>query len=137
MNTDAPDYISLVDEDAGFDTMQDIENKTSDTLRQRRAYKRAPFKSKVTLQPGNSSEFLSYKVQGITGDISVAGCRAMFPVPIQVGDVYRMHFDREKLDLPMTFARCVRCRIVAEDAYETGLTFFRPINLPEQFLDKK
>jgi len=94
MNTEASDYISLVDEDVGFDTMQDIENKTSENLRQRRAHKRVPLKAKVTLLPGNSSEFLSYNVQGVTGDISVAGCRAMFSDPTQVGDVYRMQFDR-------------------------------------------
>ena len=130
MNTELGDQVSLIDEDASFDTLQDIERHTSDEARQQRKHKRFQVKTKVILQPGNSSEFLSFKVQGIIGNISEGGCQAMFPVPIQVGDIYRMHFDKKDLDLPLTFVRCQRCRLISDDAFEAGFVFFSPITLP-------
>ena len=99
-------------------------------LSQQRAHERICIKVKVILQSGNSSELLSYKVQGVTGDVSEGGCRAMFPIPIQVGDIYRLQFDREQLDVPLVFARCMRCTLVREDAYEAGFAFFSKIKIP-------
>ena len=137
METECRDNVSLVDEDASFDTLQDMERQTSDDLRQGRAHERFSIKSKVILQPGNSSEFLSFKVQGIIGDISAGGCNAMFPVPIQVGDIYRLHFNKEQLDLPISFVRCLRCRLISEDAFQAGFAFFKPITLPQNLLNKQ
>ena len=74
---------------------------------------------------------LKIKVKGVTGDISEGGCSAVFPIPTRVGDVYRLQFERKQLDLPLTFARCVRCRLIREDAYEAGFAFFSAICLPE------
>ena len=88
------------------------------------------------LQSGNSSELLNYKVQGVTGDISAGGCQAMFPIPIKVGDVYRLTFDAEQLDLPLIFARCLRCRLLQEDAYKASFAFFTTIKLPETVTDQ-
>ena len=137
MKPEYQEQISLMDEQGGFDTLQDMEKQSSDEVRQRRAYERLAVKAKVILQPGNSSEFLSFKVQGISGNISAGGCQVMFPVPVQVGDVYRLHFDEKKLALPMVFVRCVRCRLINEDAYEAGFIFFSPIKLPANLFDKK
>lgn len=137
METEHGEQISLLDEDASFDTLCDIEGQASETSRQRRAYDRIAVKAKVILQPGNSSEFLSFKVQGIIGDIAVGGCRAMFPVPIQVGDTYRLHFDKDNLDIPMTFVRCLRCRLISEDAFEAGFSFFQPITLPKNLVNQE
>lgn len=137
METEYVTQISLVDEDSSFDTLQEIEMNASPESRRQRQHRRIPLKAKVILQPGNSSEFLSFKVQGITGDISNTGCRAMFPVPIQVGDIYRMRFENQQLDIPVSFVRCLRCRLTKEDAFEAGFAFFRPINLPQTILDEE
>jgi hypothetical protein len=121
--------IELNDEDQNFDLLQDIERQTSDKIRKQRAHDRICIKTKVILQSGNSSDLLSFKIQGITGDVSEGGCRAMFPIPIQVGDIYRLQFDREQLDVPLVFARCMRCKLVREDAYEAGFSFFSPLKI--------
>ena len=47
-----------------------------------------------------------------------------------VGDVYRLEFDREQLDLPLTFVRCVRCSLLEEERFEVGFRFFTLIALP-------
>ena len=83
------------------------------------------------LRPGNSSELTAPKLQGITADISRGGCRATFPLPVGVGDVYRLHFESQQLHLSLVFARCVRCRLLRENAFVAGFQFFTEISLPE------
>ena len=122
--------IKLNSEDDSFDLLQDIERQTTAEIRNQRAHERVCVKTKVFLQSGNSSELLSFKVQGITGDISQGGCQVMCPVPIRVGDVYRLQFCGGELNVSLVFARCMRCKLIREDAYEAGFSFFNPIEIP-------
>jgi len=117
--------------DDAFDLLQDLEKNTPEEIRHQRAHFRLAIKASVTLQAGNASELLSLKVKGVTGDISAGGTSILFPIAPRVGDIYRLAFDRDTLDLPLTFARCIRCRLVREDAFEAGFSFFSPISLPE------
>lgn len=121
-------------QDDGFDLLQDLEQNTSEEIRRQRIHFRVAVKVDVTLQSGNASELFDFKVQGVTGDISQGGLQALFPIPIQVGDVYRLQFNRSQLDLPLTFARCIRCRFVREGAYEGGFQFFATVALPEKIM---
>ena len=54
---------------------------------------------------------------------------AFFPIPISVGDVYRLRFDKKVLDLPIVYARCLRCIYLREDAFEVAFQFFTSITL--------
>ncbi|MEO1128941.1 MAG: hypothetical protein AAFX05_04435, partial [Planctomycetota bacterium] len=47
-----------------------------------------------------------------------------------IGDIYLVSLDRTKLDLTPIFVRCLRCRLVRDDAFEAGLKFFNTIDLP-------
>ena len=71
----------------------------------------------------------------LSGDISSGGCRVMFASPVGVGDIYRLEFDSEQLQLPLVFARCVRCSLVREDGFDAGFSFFSPICLEEHSTD--
>lgn len=117
--------------DDAFNVLKDLERNTPEEIRRQRAHFRLSIKAAVILQPGNQTDMLTFKVKGVSGDISAGGCSILFPVPARVGDIYRLQFDRKTLDLPLTFARCVRCRLVREDAFEAGFAFFSPISLPE------
>lgn len=118
------------DEEA-FGLLQEMESNTSDELRRQRTHFRIAIKAAVILRAGNSRELVSFKLKGVTGDISEGGCSALFPLPIHVGDIFRLEFDRAAIQLPLIFARCVRCRLVREDAFEAGFAFFNAISLPE------
>jgi hypothetical protein len=117
-------------EDQAFDILQELEQNTPEEIRRQRTHFRVSIKAGITLQSGNASELLNYKVKGVTGDISQGGLGALFPFPARVGDVYRLEFDRQVVDLPLTFVRCVRCHLVREQGFECGFTFFAPIMLP-------
>ena len=82
------------------------------------------------MRSANTSALRDFRVNGVTGDISESGCGLLLPVPARVGDVYRLEFERSKIDLPTTFARCVRSYLVREDAFECGFRFFSMISLP-------
>ncbi len=111
--------------------LEELERSTPEVFRQQRAHFRINVKSSVTLQPGDASQLLKLRLQGVTGDISESGCKCLFPLPVRVGDIYRIEFDRQVINLPLTFARCVRCALVREDAFEAGFLFFATVSLPE------
>ncbi len=119
-----------LDHDQAFDLLQELGRNTTAEIQRQRAHFRRVIKTAVVLQSGNATDLLKFKLKGVTGDVSEGGCSALFPLPPRVGDVYRMEFDRQTVDLPLTFARCVRCRLVREDAFEAGFAFFKPIVLP-------
>ena len=125
------DKFTLKDEEQDFGILRDLEQQTSDNIRKQRSSDRITIKSKVILQSGNSSELLKYKIQGVSGDISKGGSRVMFPMPIGVGDIYRLRFETDQLNLPLIFARCMRCVLIREDAYEAGFSFFTAIDLSD------
>jgi hypothetical protein len=74
---------------------------------------------------------LKFKIQGVTGDVSAGGCQVLFPIPLGVGDIYLLTFDKSKVAVDSVFARCLRCRLIREDAYEAGFKFFDPIDVSE------
>ncbi len=127
---DEPAASNPLNSDQAFDLLQELGRNTSAEIQRQRAHFRRVIKSGVVLQGGNASDLLKFKLKGVSGDISEGGCSVLFPLPPRVGDIYRLEFDRQAIDLPLTFARCVRCRLVREDAFEAGFAFFKPIVLP-------
>jgi len=123
--------IGPLDDDEAFVLLNELSANTPEELQRQRADFRLTIKAGVILQPGNASHLMKLKIKGVTGDISAGGCNAVFPLPTHVGDIYRLQFDRQALDLPLLFVRCVRCRLVREDAFEAGFSFFNKISLPE------
>ena len=98
-----------------FGLFQELSRNTSEDIRRQRTHFRVSIKAGVSVQPGNSSELCKFSTQGVRGDISEGGLGLVLPAP----------------DVPLTFARCVRCRLIKEDAYECGFQFFTSIVLPE------
>lgn len=117
-----------------FNLLQELESNTSDELLRQRTHFRIRIKSPLILLPGNASDSLKFKLKGTTGDLSQGGCQALFPMPVIAGDLYRLVFDRDTLDLPMAFAQCMRCRLLRENAFEVGFRFFTPVTLPKSLV---
>ena len=108
--------------------LQDLERQNLDHIRKLRKHHRFEIAAKLRLRSGNSSSHEPDNV-GETIDISSGGCAANFPKPVGVGDVYRLTVEDDRLDVPMVYARCLRCRLVREDVFEAGFTFFTSISL--------
>jgi hypothetical protein len=115
-----------------LELLAELERSTPDAVKKARAHTRLEVRCKVFAQPGDMSRRLDMKLQGVTGDISKGGCQALFPLPLHVGDIFSLSFDRSVLDIPPVLARCMRCRMIRDDAFETGLSFFVHVDLPTQ-----
>ena len=123
-------------QDTGFDgwahdLLRELEQQTSEAIRRQRSTERHEVQCGVRVRPGNASQAGEPVLEGVTGDVSPGGCRIMTSLPLRVGDVYKLEFAKGELDLPIVFARCLRCRLVREDAFESGFAFFTPIKLDE------
>ncbi len=122
--------------ESSLDLLLELEQNTPDAVQQQRSHTRITVRCRITCQPGNASERRALKVQGVSGDVSSGGCLILLPTPLQVGDIYWLTFDRKVIDLPPAFARCLRCRLVREDAFEAGFTFLTPVTLPGSVSDQ-
>lgn len=123
------DESELIPEELDMELLKDLEQQSADHIRKLRTHERLDIRIRIVVQPGNSSDRSGLRIQGFTDDISQGGCRAVLPVPIHVGDVFRINFDKQHLDLPLIFARCLRCRLLREDAFEIGFKFFTQVTL--------
>ena len=99
---------------------------------QQRASRRIEIRAHVTARPGNSSQRHQSSWEGVTGDISRDGCQVLFPRTMTVGDIYWLTFEDKSVVDDAVLARCVRCRFIREDAFETGFKFFERIQLCAQ-----
>jgi hypothetical protein len=97
-----------------------------------RTHERRETALEVCVRQANTSESSRLELHGVTADLSRGGCRLILPLPTGVGDVFRIEFESSSPSLRLVFARCLRCRLVREDVFEAGFSFFAPIDLPEE-----
>ena len=117
--------------DLELELLKDLERQSREEIKRLRAHERLDLRVPVVLQPASSSLIGTLRIVAETGDLSQGGCRVISPRPVAVGDVYRLEFERGRIELPTVFARCLRCRLLREDAFEAGFAFFTPIALEE------
>ncbi len=112
-----------------LETLLELQRRDASEGPQNRA-QRFGVQCEVKLEPGNSSQRDGKAWVAACNDLSSSGCRLIAGVPLQVGDIYRLSFEKS-LNLPNVFARCVRCSLLRDDAFEAGLQFFSEVSLPE------
>ncbi len=117
-------------QDLDPEVVENLERQQIQDVLTGRTHERLETALKVCVRPGNTSENLRFELHGVTADLSRGGCRLILPAPAAVGDVFRIEFESSTPLLPLVFARCLRCRLMREDAFEVGFSFFAPIDLP-------
>ncbi len=120
--------MTLTEQEA-VEAIAEMEQNTPQQVKKMRSHARIAVQAKVIAQPASTSHRNRFRTQGVLGDISRGGCLILFSDPLLVGDIYRLSFDRTALNFEPMFARCLRCRLVKEDAFEAGFSFFHPIDL--------
>ncbi len=123
--------------DIDVELLKDLERQSIEEIQKLRAHERRDTRVDITVRPGNASEHAAAPIKATTNDVSAGGCAMVSPVPVGVGDIFRLEFDRSKLDVPLVFARCVRCRLLRETVYEVAMAFFTPISLSDSKQDTK
>ncbi len=127
-------------DDNAFELLEALETQTPEPLRKLRESERVAIQAFTRLEGSDPTNPLVYEHAAV-GDVSRMGCRILLPAPLQVGAVYKLTMDidtieADTLDATTIFARCVRCRLINEDAYEMGMRFFAPVDLDEEKQDE-
>ena len=118
-------------EENAFELLQALELQTPEPLRKLRESERVRLQTFARVEGSDPTNLMVYEHAAV-GDVSRMGCRMMLPRPLQVGAVYKLTLDAEPLDVGTFFARCVRCRLIKEDAFEMGMRFFAPVEIEEE-----
>ncbi len=84
----------------------------------------------VILRPASTSARDSETLHGRSRDLSGTGCGLVASRAPRVGDIYRIETPKApNHPLNSVNARCVRCHLLDEDAFDAGFAFFAPLNL--------
>jgi hypothetical protein len=120
------DWFGVTD---ALDALAALESNTNAAILAQRASQRLEIQTKLLVRPGNASQRHEFGIPGVTADISSGGCMVLLPRPIMTGDIFWLSFDDSVLRLGSLLARCLRCRLVREDAFEVGFRFLNDVDL--------
>ncbi|MFT5523074.1 MAG: hypothetical protein ACI9HK_001018 [Pirellulaceae bacterium] len=115
---------------SSVEALASLQQNNATAVRTKRNTARLSTNARVKIVAGSTSD-RGTPVNGVCNDVSPSGCRVISTVPLMVGDIYWVHFDKSSLELGPQFARCLRCRFMREDAYEMGFAFFSPVTLKQ------
>ena len=124
--------LSLDDNEFGnaLQSLRELESTVDESILQRRSSTRFEITTKLFVSAGNSSQRDELRIEGVTGDISSGGCLVVMASPILPGDVFWLDFTPGQLTaLGGVFARCMRCRFIAESTFEVGFRFFTGVDI--------
>ena len=107
----------------------ELERNTDQAILAQRSSERLEIQCRVWVRPGNLSERNRFTIEGMTGDLSNGGCQVLLPQPIYPGDIFWLEFDEKLVRIGPSLARCLRCRLIREDAMEVGFRFFQDVDL--------
>lgn len=86
----------------------------------------------VTIVPASTSQRHAVHIAGHLRDAGSGGVGTVSDRPPAVGDVYLLTFEDSPFEDDRLFARCMHCRLIREDAFESGFAFFAPARLSSE-----
>ena len=114
-----------------IEALKALEVSSQAAVVQKRTKARLSLEIHVTIRRGDSSRRAEPAIAAATSDLSTTGCRVLSPAPILPGDVYWLEFAANEAGVGNRMARCVRCHMIREGAFEIGMTFFDEIDLSD------
>ena len=114
-----------------LEAFNELEKCTDRAILAQRSSERIEIRSKLMFRPCNPSQRHTFAVEAVTADISNGGCMVLASRAILPGDIYHITFYDELESVGPLLARCMRCRMVQEDAFEVGLRFLQDISLKD------
>ena len=120
------DFFELND---SLNALAELQTNMDSAVLAQRASERVEIRIKTQIRSANISTRHQFVVEGVTADISNGGCQLILGHPLRVGDYYAVSFTERPLELDNVLSRCLRCRLVQDDAYEVGFSFEHAIDL--------
>lgn len=83
----------------------------------------------IVIQPSNASQRKLEHIDGFCKNVSVSGCGVVSDFAPRVGDIYRISVpSQQEHVLNGIHARCVRCHMLDEEAFECGFSFMSALS---------
>lgn len=114
-----------------LEAVNSIQSSNAEAVAKRRQHRRYEIRTKVIVHPSDTIDRGEVRWLGECHDISKGGCRILTTKPLQLGSLYWIQFEPTDVQLDPVFARCVRGHLLRENAFEFGMCFLTPIELPE------
>ena len=118
-------------ETATLEAVNTLQSNNAQAIEMQRKHHRFEIRTRVIVHPSDSIDRGSSNWLGECHDISKGGCRLLTEKPLQLGSVYWIEFEPTRVKLDPVFARCVRGNLLRENAFEFGMSFLTPIELPK------
>jgi hypothetical protein len=114
-----------------LEAFNDLERCTDRSIMAQRSSERIEIRVKAIIRPANLSSRHQFSVESVTADISSGGCMVLASRAVLPGDIYHMTFHEDLRNVNPLLARCMRCRMIQDDAFEVGFRFLQNIPLNE------
>ena len=96
----------------------------------RTASRTLPLNVQLIIRPSNSSQRRETSIRGYCKNLSQSGCGVVTDCAPRVGDLYRFEMPSDTTHpVHGAHARCVRCHLLDEEAFEVGFSFLTPVEL--------
>ena len=96
----------------------------------RTASRTFPLNVQLIIRPSNSSQRRETSIRGYCKNLSQSGCGVVTDCAPRVGDMYRFEMPSDTTHpIHGAHARCVRCHLLDEEAFEVGFSFITPVEL--------
>lgn len=114
-----------------LEAFNELEKCTDRTILAQRSSERLDIHTKLVIRPGNPSERHRSATEAVTADLSNGGCMTLTSRAVLPGDLFWLVFSDDDVRIGSLLARCMRCRMVQEDAFEVGFRFLQDIPLKD------
>lgn len=126
-----PTHADMFESSDAIESLKQLEISSQSAVLQKRGQTRLTIEIAVTIQRGDSSRRGELTVSASSSDVSNTGCRLLAPCPVLPGDIYWLSFAANPAGIGNVMARCVRCHMIREGAFEIGMSFFDEIDLSD------
>ena len=104
-----------LDPEAAYQLFEELQLNQPAQVLENKSDEESAIRIAVKIAPGNASEREGPPDTAVTSKIGKLHVVIACEFPLLVGDVYRLEFERERLDIGPVYAICRRCRMLHED----------------------
>ena len=85
----------------------------------------------ITVQPADIGARDSMTIKGVSRELASERLLCTCDLPVPVGSIFYLSFDRSVVDVDSVLGVCDRCIMLGPTAFEVGFRFVQDMELPE------
>ena len=130
MEPSSRDFGNELTETQTYELLEELELNRPENVQGARENAALKIRCKVAVEPANVCDRANARIEAAGRDLQRQGVTCVCDVPLMVGSLFRVTFERAVVDLPPVLATCDRCTMLNDSAFESHFRFEHPIQLP-------